>query len=178
MTKSKKALVVIDMQNDFITGSLGTPEAQAIVPEVCATIKNFDGPIFYTLDNHGDDYLDTLEGKKLPIPHCASHSEGVNLNQDVWNALYGKDATRIFKNTFGAMALSYTMHDIYEEIYICGLCSDICVIANALILRTQFPNTPITFLSKASAGTTPSAHEAAITVMKSCQIDIKETIND
>jgi len=167
-----KTLIVVDMQNDFINGSLGSPAAKAIVPAVTRVIKGFDGRLFYTLDQHGDDYLDTLEGKKLPIPHCIITEEGYDLNNDVWEAIreHGGGG-RVTKTTFGSMELPQRILDA-DEIYICGLCTDICVVSNALILRAAFPNTPIYVIEDACAGTSAEAHQAALRTMQSCQIDV------
>ena len=189
----RKILFVIDMQNDFIDGALGSKDAQRIVPNVVKLIKTFDQDqqIWYTKDTHYDSgdlpyepkYEDTLEGKMLPIKHCIKSTEGWKLNSEVMNALdqYHGTTTAVYKNTFGSLSMikDASMYlwdnvDSKEEIIICGLCTDICVISNALLLRAQFPNLKITCYSNCCAGTSPEAHNAALTIMKSCQINVKE----
>ncbi len=175
----KKYLVVIDMQKDFVDGALGTPEALAIVPAVAEKIRTFDGDgIIVTLDTHGDDYPRTLEGKKLPVPHCIAGTAGHALDADVAAALDGTDYVEIEKETFGTFgAAEYLFEDCPDgdmEIEICGVCTDICVVSNALILRAAFPNVKMTVSASLCAGVTPALHEAALAVMKSCQIDVIE----
>lgn len=167
---SKKILIVIDMQNDFITGSLGSKEAESIVPVVTAKIKKHQaagGEIIFTLDTHGEDYLNTLEGKALPVPHCIKGSFGHELS----TALGSGKAILIEKPTFGNLKWGSVMKD-GDELEICGLCTDICVVSNALILRTKFPNSKIIVDSAACAGTSKVTHEAALAVMRSCQIEV------
>lgn len=168
-----KFLVVVDMQNDFVTGSLGTKEAQAIVPNIKARIESdeFD-EIIYTKDSHYSNYLtSTLEGEKLPIEHCIKHTTGWNIIPE----LQMKTIT-IEKNTFGSLDLLEVLkHLIFEEldeIELCGVCTDICVVSNALLIRAMFPNVKIAVRSDCCAGSTPELHEAALKVMESCQIDI------
>jgi len=171
-------LIVIDMQNDFIDGTLGTPEAQAIVPNVIEKIKNHDGMIVFTRDTHGKNYADTLEGKKLPILHCIKNTDGWQIQEDVFQTAVLKtpnDYTIIDKGTFGSIGLMFNnwiFNNDDEPIEICGLCTDICVVSNALMLRAVYPNRQIIVDSKCCAGVTPEAHEAALKVMQSCQIDV------
>lgn len=186
-----KILVVVDMQKDFIDGALGTKEAQAIVPKVVEKIRNFDGNfVAYTMDFHSDDlYNYTLEGKKLPIKHCICGTEGWELNDEVRKAIFYfqnnhsyKNVCCFEKNTFGCLGLGEyfkkaltefsEMFSLDFEIEIVGLCTDICVVSNALLLRAFFPNCKIIVDSSCCAGTTPEAHEAALKVMQSCQIDV------
>ena len=177
-----KLIVVIDMQNDFIDGSLGSEAAQLIVPKAIAAIKHYgnsDNSICATLDTHGDDYLNTLEGKLLPVPHCIIGTEGTQLNNAVAHAIvdnFTSEFTYISsKETFGYNWFGDRMwfrEEKFDEIIIFGLCTDICVISNALILRAACPNTPIKCLAYCCAGTTPDAHEAALKVMESCQIEV------
>lgn len=171
-----KALVVIDMQNDFVTGSLGSEAAQACVPHVVDLIKQAiagDDRIVLTEDTHGENYLETLEGKKLPVPHCKIGTSGRDLVVDVSNAINGYDNCAVTpKYGFGVTTLSCLIPNGTDSITICGLCTDICVVSNALILRAALPNTPITVVAKACAGTTPEKHKAALAVMESCQIDV------
>ena len=179
-----KLLAVIDMQNDFIDGALGTKEAEAIVPNVCERIKQagIDTHIVLTRDTHGSDYLTTFEGEKLPVEHCIYKSDGWKIHPDVLQAAREnlKASYTVYnKFTFG-MEMSQWEKAIDEgdfwepitEIEIVGLCTDICVISNALILRAMFRNVPITINSKGCAGVTPESHERALEAMKMCQIDI------
>ena len=141
----KNVLVVIDMQNDFIDGSLGTKEACKTVDPVIRLIETSNDTVFATLDTHGLDYFSTLEGKKLPVEHCIKDTEGCKIKSENLDA---------------------------DKITLCGLCTDICVISNALLLRAKMPNTTIEVIRDACAGTTIENHEAALTAMKSCQIDV------
>lgn len=173
-----KALIVIDMQNDFISGALGTPEAQAIVPNIANKIKNLsdDDILIFTRDTHYDNYLDTLEGKKLPVAHCIVNTWGWQIHEAILNAAEDFTYMVIDKPTFGSVDLMDDVMDIFDpedvEIEVCGLCTDICVVSNTLMLRAAFPNAPITIDSTCCAGVTPATHEAALTTMKMCQIDI------
>ncbi|MBQ6380069.1 MAG: cysteine hydrolase [Clostridia bacterium] len=172
----KKLLIVVDMQNDFIDAALGSKEAQSIVDNVCRKIEQFEGDIFATFDTHSENYMQTLEGKKLPVPHCIEGSEGHKLNPKVEQALAAKGYTPVQKHTFGSFALAELIKENYQpgtfEIELIGLCTDICVVSNALLLRATFPDTAICVDAACCAGVTPAAHEAALTTMKSCQIDI------
>ena len=169
-----KVLIVIDMQNDFVTGSLGTPKAQAIVPNVKARIESgeFD-KIIYTKDTHPINYLDTFEGKRLSVSHCIIGTEGWNIIPELQ-----ADGEIIEKPTFGSYELIGALDNYlvggheFEEIELCGLCTDICVVSNALMVRAAYPNVPITVRANCCAGVTPELHEAALKVMESCQIDI------
>ena len=176
-----KVLVVIDMQHDFVDGVLGSPEARAIVPAVAAKVAEYaameEGVILYTRDTHFDNYMETMEGKHLPVPHCIVNTEGWQIMPEVFT----EDSEVIDKYTFGCYNLGsrvwdacgrkYNKFDI-ESIELCGVCTDICVISNALILKTSFDNTPILVDSWCCAGVTPEKHDAALTVMSSCQIEI------
>lgn len=172
----KRLLVVVDMQNDFIDGALGTREATAIVDNVCDKIKSFDGDIVYTMDTHGEDYLSTAEGKKLPVKHCIADTNGWRLNSQVESALREKGAydNRYVKNTFGSTMLASDLANEREisEITLIGLCTDICVISNALLLKAHMPEVKISIDSNCCAGVTPVSHENALSAMKMCQIDI------
>ena len=174
---TNKLLIVVDMQNDFITGSLGTPEAKAIVPNVVNKIENWSGDIIVTKDYHTKNYLETLEGKKLPVKHCIVGTQGVELEDFVTAALSEKARTLnsvrnvYLKPTFGAVALLYEQ-TIYDEIQIVGLCTDICVLANAVMARTHWPNTPVIVDAFCCAGSTPENHQIALKAMKQLQIDI------
>jgi len=183
----KKILFVIDMQNDFIDGSLGSEEAKKIVPNVVSLINTFhkDNPndmVFYTLDTHYENYLDTLEGKKLPIKHCIDNTTGWELNKDVKTAIenHSNILVKCFrKETFGSIdmvkeASLYLWDNIKsdDEIHICGLVTNICVLHNFCLLRAKFPNLKIYVYENCCAGTSKEAHEAALNVMKSCQIEV------
>ena len=164
----KKALIVIDMQNDFINGSLRTREAQAIVPNVAKLIQSSDyAAIFFTRDTHSKDYLDTQEGKNLPIEHCIRGTNGWKIHDDIAVASIESNipCDVINKPTFGTFNIATKLvEDNYDEVDLVGLCTDICVITNALI--------KINIIENSTAGTTPEAKWAALTVAKSCQINI------
>ena len=166
-----KILVVVDMQNDFIDGALGTPEATAIVPYVKEQIRNFDGKVFFTRDTHFADYMETQEGKNLPIPHCVQGTPGWEIHPEL-EAL--RTTEPIDKLTFGSSALPEVLAkepDI-ESITFVGLCTDICVVSNALIIKATFPNAKVTVDQNCCAGVTPESHKAALLTMQMCQIDI------
>ena len=167
-----KVLCVIDMQNDFIDGDLGTKEAEAIVENVKAKIelyrKNGDTVIF-TRDTHSEDYMTTQEGKNLPVPHCIKGSKGWEISEKLDTA----SDKIIDKPTFGSFELAEyisTLADV-EEIELIGLCTDICVISNAMILKARFTETPIKVDSSCCAGVTPESHANALSAMKMCQIN-------
>ena len=173
----KNFLIVVDMQKDFVDGALGTKEAVEIVPHVVEKIRNFDGEIIVTYDTHFEDYMETSEGRNLPVAHCIKDTEGWMLNKDVASSLEGKDFTAIEKITFGSIDLP----DFIEEktdgenfsAELVGLCTDICVVSNALVLKANFPEAEISVDSSCCAGVTPETHEAALTTMKMCQIKVK-----
>lgn len=177
-----KVLVVVDMQKDFVDGALGSPEAQAIVPNVAAKVKEYaemaEGLVVYTRDTHFANYADTREGRYLPVPHCIFETEGWEIVPEVLNDYA---AVAIFdKDTFGYSAIAEEIGYIVngeldqeiDSIEVCGLCTDICVVSNALILKASFPDIPFTVDSSCCAGVTPEKHEAALEVMRSCQIDV------
>ncbi len=174
----KHFLIVVDMQKDFVDGALGTQEAQAIVEGVVGKIRDFDGEIFVTLDTHYEDYMQSAEGAKLPVPHCIEGSEGWQLDARVQAALEGKRYTKVEKFTFGSVDLPNLIADAAGEqdftIELLGLCTDICVVSNALILKAFFSEIPISVHAHLCAGVTPESHRAALTTMKMCQIDIVE----
>lgn len=174
----EKILVVVDMQKDFVDGALGTHEAQAIVDNVVKKIESFDGAIYVTYDTHFEDYMETNEGKNLPVVHCVRETDGWKLNEKVQEALSKKDAyTEIEKITFGSIDLPFVLAEENEmdnaEIELIGLCTDICVVSNALILKANFPDIDIIVDSSCCAGVTPEKHEAALETMRSCQIIVK-----
>ncbi len=175
----KHALVVVDMQNDFVSGSLGSEAAQAIVPHVKQLVSNFSGKVFFTRDTHDNNYLNSLEGQMLPIEHCIDGTDGWNvineLDSITCDKFYIDKITFGYNNWFGTF-IGYLGIDCIAEgdfdIIICGLCTDICVISNALLLRAAFPDVHIYLDAAGCAGTTPDKHRAAIEAMKSCQIEI------
>lgn len=174
----KKILVVVDMQNDFIDGALGTKEAQAIVDNAAKKIEDFDGEIYVTYDTHFEDYMDTNEGKNLPVIHCVRDTQGWQLNDKIKAALDKKESyTEIEKITFGSIDLPFVLAEENEmdecEIELIGLCTDICVVSNALILKANYPDTDIYVDSSCCAGVTPEKHQAALETMRSCQIIVK-----
>ena len=165
-----KVLIVVDMQNDFIDGALGTEEAVAIVPNVIETIKGFEGTILYTKDTHFDDYMDTQEGKNLPVPHCIKGTDGWNLAEDIEAVKCPQD--KVFeKMTFGSKELGdylqrLAIEEDIEEITLVGLCTDICVISNALLVKAYLPEVPVAVLQDCCAGVTPESHKNALEAMK------------
>lgn len=172
----KKILVVVDIQNDFVDGALGTREAVAIIDNAVQKIKNFDGDIFVTLDTHYENYMQTLEGQKLPVPHCIKNTNGWLLNPKIADALKNRNYKTVEKLTFGSTELPQlikeTIGDNQAEITLIGLCTDICVVSNALLLKANFTDVEIYVDSSCCAGVTPETHNAALEVMKCCQINI------
>ncbi|MBQ5400362.1 MAG: cysteine hydrolase [Treponema sp.] len=168
-----KLLIVVDMQNDFIDGSLGILEAVAIVPKVAEKIKKYrdeNCPVVFTRDTHGENYLKTMEGKNLPVVHCVKGSEGWKISSQL-----EVGESKIFdKPTFGSLALAKYVSGLenLEEIEIVGVCTDICVISNAILLKAAVPEVKITVDSSCCAGVTPRSHENALAAMKMCQINI------
>lgn len=173
----KKFLVVVDMQKDFVDGALGSKEAVAIVPNVVKKINEFDGEIFVTYDTHFENYMETNEGKNLPVEHCIKGTDGWKLNDEVANALMGKEYTEIEKLTFGSVKLPELVKaaagDEEFMVELVGLCTDICVVSNALMLKANFPEMDMFVDSACCAGVTVESHEAALMTMKMCQIGIK-----
>ena len=170
-----KVLVVVDMQNDFIDGALGTPEAQAIVPLVREKIMSFDGTVFFTRDTHEENYLQTQEGKKLPVPHCIRETQGWEICAALADLV---NNNAVDKPTFGSVELAHLLikendECPIEEIELVGLCTDICVISNALILKASLPYAEISVDSRCCAGVTPQSHQNALEAMRMCQINIK-----
>ncbi|MGN0348760.1 MAG: cysteine hydrolase family protein [Roseburia sp.] len=164
----KRTLIVVDMQNDFIDGALGTKEAQGIVENVKAKIKEYQkrgDEIIFTRDTHGEDYLETSEGRGLPVVHCILGTHG----WQIADGLEVPDCTYIDKPTFGWT--NWNQLDL-EEVEIIGLCTDICVVSNALILKAAFPDVRLTVDASCCAGVTPETHKAALETMKMCQIQV------
>lgn len=166
-------LIVVDMQNDFISGSLGTSEAQAITPNVLRLIKDFDGKIIFTKDTHEANYLDTKEGKNLPVAHCIKGTQGWEIEKSLLP--YTKEI--IEKPTFGSLELVKRLQDLDREekintITFVGLCTDICVISNVLLTKSAFLEAEIIVDASCCAGVSPQSHKNALEAMKMCQIKI------
>ena len=171
----RKVLVVVDMQKDFIDGSLGTAEAQAIVQSVIEKMKSYDkADIYATRDTHSDNYLETAEGRKLPVVHCVKGTEGWRIHPEIEAQI---DMAHIIdKPSFGSLELMELLRKENEseplEIELVGLCTDICVVSNALLLRAKLPGTVIKVDASCCAGVTKESHNAALATMKMCQIDV------
>ncbi len=171
----KKILVVIDMQNDFIDGALGTAEAVGIVDKVVKKIRNYPADCIYaTRDTHGEDYLETSEGRYLPVKHCIKGTMGWEIRKEVAQTM--PQALVIDKPTFGSEELAQRLLEESKgeeiEIELVGLCTDICVVTNALLLKTKLPETKIKVDAACCAGVTPESHEAALLTMKMCQVEV------
>ena len=185
-----KVLVIVDMQNDFIDGPLGTPEAQAIVPKIVHKMKKecfgTETCIIFTKDTHYDNYLETQEGKNLPVEHCKYMTEGWSINKDIASEFKNNSGyyeynsedvinSRVLKETFGSQKLVEILQkgiDEIESIELVGVCTDICVVSNAMLLKAAFPEMPIIVDASCCAGVTPETHKAALTTMKMCQINV------
>ena len=171
-----KVLAVVDMQRDFIDGALGTEEAAAIVPHVKEKIASYiehGDAVVFTRDTHGDDYLETQEGRKLPVPHCIKGTPGWEIPEDIFR----EGSPVVDKPTFGSLQLADMLAKIDggnapESIEVIGLCTDICVISNALLIKARLPETAISVDARCCAGVTPESHERALQAMGACQIDI------
>ena len=166
-----KCLLVIDMQNDFLTGALGTPEGAGIVGNVCGLIRGFDGKVIYTRDTHGENYLDTQEGKKLPIPHCLCGSEGWQLHGRLrYQLAY---CTFFEKNTFGSLdLLHYLEEKRYDVIELVGVVSNICVISNAILAKAAQPEAQIIVDAQCVASNDPAMQEKAFDILENLHIDV------
>lgn len=169
----KNVLVVVDMQKDFIDGVLGTKEAFAIVDNVAEAIRSFDGEVIFTRDTHFDNYMETQEGRNLPVPHCIKDTEGWQIDKKL-EALRTDEMKVFDKPTFGSVELAAYLKENkeVEQVTIVGLCTDICVISNALLIKANLPEVEITVLEKCCAGVTPQSHKNALEAMKMCQIKI------
>ena len=169
-----KYLIVVDVQNDFVDGVLGTAEARAMLPALLEKVRNFDGTVLLTKDTHTDDYLHTQEGKNLPVPHCIRGTEGWQIRKEL-DAL--RKTEPIDKETFGSTDLAADLLALHEDeeigsITLVGLCTDICVISNALLLKATLPEVPIYVDAACCAGVTPESHENALKAMEACQIKV------
>ena len=168
-------LVVVDMQNDFIDGALGTKEALAIVPAVKEKIKNFNGRIIFTRDTHQENYMEIQEGKNLPVPHCIQGTEGWEIRKELMELC---KETPIDKPTFGSVDLGFILKAIHnqtpiESVTFIGLCTDICVISNVMIAKAFIPEVKIKVDASCCAGVTPQSHKNALEAMKCCQVKIE-----
>lgn len=173
----KNVLVVVDMQKDFIDGALGTKEAVSIVDDVVKIIEGFDGTVIYTKDTHHENYLSTQEGKNLPVEHCIKDSDGWQLDAKIEKVRNPED--KVFeKGTFGSKELATYLaqeneKEPIQEITLAGLCTDICVISNAMLIKAFVPEVPVKVLKNCSAGVTPESHDNALEAMKMCQIAVE-----
>lgn len=173
--RMKQLLLVIDMQNDFIDGVLGSKEAMSIVPRVKEKIENFCGKVLFTRDTHMENYMETQEGKKLPMPHCMKYTKGWEIHPEL--EVFRKEEA-IDKPTFGSDVLALRMkkenkEEKIDRITLIGVCTDICVISNAMLLKTFLPETEIVVDASCCAGVTPESHKTALQAMKACQIVIE-----
>lgn len=169
----KKVIVVIDMQKDFVTGCLGSKEAQNIVKPMVEYLNTWDGDIVFTRDTHKDNYMETQEGKNLPVPHCIENTDGWNIIEEL--KPFMNSNVKIFnKPTFGSLELaSYLKEKEYEEITFVGVCTGICVISNALLMKANMTETKINVIEKLCACVTPESHKTAINAMRLCQVLIQ-----
>ncbi len=176
---ANKILIVIDMQQDFVYGALGSPEAQAIVPAVAEKIRSFDGQVIFTRDTHQEDYMNLQEGRFLPVVHCVEDTEGWEIIPELKEASEGKTCMIYNKPTFGCTDLAHDLlaehqNTAIDSIEIIGVCTDICVVSNALMLKAFMPEVPMYVDASCCAGVNPAAHEAALSTMKSCHIIVKQ----
>lgn len=175
----KKYLIVIDMQKDFVDGALGSKEAVEIIPNIVRKIENFDGDVIFTMDTHNEDYLNTQEGKKLPVKHCIKGTQGWEIVDELKTLAKEKNAAIYCKETFGSTKLAEDLKKTneiqkIESIEIVGVCTDICVVSNALLIKANLPETLIKVDAGCCAGVTVEKHNAALETMKSCQIEVNK----
>ena len=165
----KKLLVVVDMQKDFVTGCLGTKEACEITDSVAEYVKNFDGDVVFTMDTHGENYMETQEGNKLPVPHCIKGSDGWEIVPELKSY-----ANKVFeKPTFGSKELAdFVTNNEYESITLIGVCTGICVLSNAILIKAFAPEIPVRVIAGLCACVTPDTHETALRAMETCQIEV------
>ncbi len=173
-----KYLIIVDVQKDFVDGSLGTKEAQKMYPFLLEKVKQFNGIIVFTKDTHPVNYLETQEGKNLPVEHCIKATDGWNLPEELEEICEQKKAKVYEKPTFGSIEMATDFREKYlkqevESVELVGLCTDICVISNALMLKANMPEIPIYVDATCCAGVTPEKHTSALEVMESCQIVVK-----
>ncbi len=171
----KRILIIVDMQNDFIDGVLGSENAKALIGSVCTKIECWSGDLAITKDTHGEDYLDTPEGKLLPVPHCVDGTTGHRLNDRVFQAFNRfRGARMIFhKKAFGCKVLgNFLSEEDYDEVFLCGLCTDFCVLSNAIIAQAALPNAQIVVDASCCAGSTPQMHEKTLEIMEHLGIEV------
>ena len=171
-------LIVVDMQKDFIDGSLGTAEAVAIVESVNQLVKDWEGPVIFTRDTHTEEYGNTQEGRNLPVPHCIRGTEGWQLEKGLQTLCDARGSKIFDKPTFGSLDLSAYLTEQnglepMDEIVLVGLCTDICVISNAMLAKAALPEVPVAVIASCCAGVTPESHERALEAMKMCQIAVR-----
>ena len=166
-----KILIVVDMQNDFIDGALGTKEAEMIVPYVKELVKNFDGKVLFTRDTHFENYMETQEGKNLPVPHCIKGTDGWKIHPELEKL---RKTEAIDKVTFGSKDLAEVLRqeENVEEITFVGVCTDICVISNVMVVKAFYPEIPLVVDAKGCAGVTVQSHLNALEAMKMCQVKV------
>jgi len=174
----KNVLIVVDMQNDFVDGSLGTKEAVAIVNAVVKKVREFDGEVIFTRDTHYNNYMETQEGKNLPVAHCIKDTEGWQIIPQLAALCKEKNAKCYDKPTFGCTVLAEDLKKQYDlgeiaSVELIGLCTDICVVSNALLVKAFMPEMQVSVDSACCAGVTPEKHDAALETMRSCQILVK-----
>lgn len=168
-------LVVVDMQNDFIDGALGTKEAEAIVPHVKEKIRSFEGTVLFTRDTHTEDYMNTQEGRNLPVPHCIKGTKGWEIREEL-DAL--RKTAAIDKGTFGSSVLPEKLLELQKkeeirQITFVGLCTDICVISNVMLTKAFLPEVEIHVDAACCAGVSPQTHQNALEAMKVCQVKVE-----
>ena len=172
----KKTIVVVDMQNDFIDGSLGTKEAQEMLPRLKEKLKQVtdsgSAELIFTMDTHGENYLQTQEGKNLPVAHCLKGSHGWEITPELQEFVKQSKAV-VEKPTFGSLELPKLLGDA-EEVELVGLCTDICVISNAMVIKAAYPEVQVSVDASCCAGVTPESHKNALAAMKMCQIKVLE----
>ncbi len=173
-----KYLVVVDVQKDFVDGALGTKEAQEMYPRLLEKVKKFEGEVMFTKDTHPKNYLDTQEGHFLPVEHCIKETEGWNFPKELQQLSEERNAVIYEKPTFGSVHMAedfrqLNMKNQVESVELVGLCTDICVVSNALMLKANMPEVPIYVDASCCAGVTSEKHNAALAVMESCQVIVK-----
>lgn len=178
----EKILIVIDMQKDFVSGALGTAEAQAILPAVESKVKHWPGKVIFTKDTHDSNFLSTQEGKLLPVEHCQKDREGWQLAGNLSHIQQEKKWPVFEKPAFGSMELVRAIEDMHKEkpiesIECIGVCTDICVVSNVLLLKAALPEVPVYVDASCCAGTTPENHQAALVTMACCQVLRSDEIN-
>ena len=171
----QKILLVIDMQNDFIDGALGTAEAVAIVDKVAEKIRSFPGRVIFTRDTHEENYMETQEGRNLPVPHCIRGSQGWQIREELEKLRTGPavDKPTFGSQTLGELLLKLDKEEKIGSITLVGLCTDICVISNALLAKAFLPEVPVSVDAACCAGVTPESHKTALSAMKMCQIQVE-----